>query len=331
MAEMYSISRGTLRQAMSLLVNEGLVERTPGKGTFIRRRETAKSTGKFIGLVVPYARDFLIMDILLGVESAAKARGYSSVFLYTNEDMEQETQDIRRMQEEDVAGLVIFPISNILYDPNVWRLHEETFPFVLIDRYFPDLETDYVIADGIGGAYRATEHLINLGYTDITFVSSAATQTTSVRQRYQGYRRALANYGLADRGSWLRVPVSDLSDDDIYLQHIGALLRSPDRPEAIFTVNDLTAFHVLAAARAEGLSVPEDLGVVGFDDIEMAARFSVPLTTVAQPRYEIGVRAAHLVIDKAEGIQSGLEQIVLPTTLVVRQSCGARDRSLLAI
>jgi len=326
LAEMHQISRGTVRQAILLLVAEGLVERVQGKGTFVRRIETDIPAGGVIGLTLPYARDSLTIDILLGAENAAKSRGYSLLFSYTDEDIQQEAIDIKRMRAENAKGFIIFPSTNVTYDETIWQLKKEDFPFVLVDRYFANLHSEYVGVDNLGGAYHATEHLLNLGHRRIGFVGASDTQTTSVNDRFHGYQRALSDHGINFRDHWRCSYSVAHHDEESEINEIRKFLRQETRPTAIIAINDYTAIKIVRAARAEGLSIPDDLAVIGFDDIQQASQLEIPLTTVAQPRYEIGVRAAHILIDRLKGVKSVLTQVILPTSLVIRESCGARKR-----
>jgi DNA-binding LacI/PurR family transcriptional regulator len=279
-----------------------------------------------IGITLPYARDSLTIDILLGAESAAKSRGYSLLFSYTDEDVQQEANDFQRMRTENAKGFIIFPNTNVTYDESIWQLRKEAFPFVLVDRYFANLSSDYVGVDNLGGAYRVTEHLINLGHTAIAFIGASDTQTTSVKDRFQGYKRALSDHGITFRENWHGSYTVANGGEAVEAEMIQQYLSQSQTPKAIVAVNDYTAIKVVRAARRLGLRIPQDLAVVGFDDIQQASQIEVPLTTVAQPRYEIGVRAAHLLIDRLKGVKTGLSQLILPTSLVVRDSCGARLR-----
>jgi DNA-binding LacI/PurR family transcriptional regulator len=184
--------------------------------------------------------------------------------------------------------------------------------------------------DNFGGGYRAVEHLIILGHSRIAFLhqSGAGIKTSSVRDRYLGYRKALKDYDFPFEEAW----VASLEDENtspeeksIPASCVRYLQRS-DRPDAIFAANDLVATGLISAAASLGVRVPDELAVVGFDNLSIAAHIHPSLTTINQPRVDIGVRAAQLLIDRIEGKDGPPESIVLPTNLVVRDSCGARRR-----
>jgi GntR family transcriptional regulator, arabinose operon transcriptional repressor len=332
LAAEHQISRGTVRQAMSALVNEGLLERVRGRGTFVRpllpiSSPMLRTADRRIGLLLAHSSGSqLDLDILIGVEHAAKSRGYQVSFAYAEESLEELDRDINRLRADNIAGMIIFPVSDATYDESIWRLAADRVPFVLVDRYFPDLDSDYVVADNHGGGYRATEHLLILGHRRVGFVysSTGSMLTTSVRDRWQGYRRALLEYGqIYDEQLVFQWPARSNTDSIDVSDHL--LLRE-NGPTAIFAVNDAIALELLQAAQRVGRRVPEDLALVGFDDLSFAAHLSPPLTTVAQPRMDLGLRAGHLLINRIEGQGNLPRHIDLPTSLIVRESCGARLR-----
>jgi DNA-binding LacI/PurR family transcriptional regulator len=200
---------------------------------------------------------------------------------------------------------------------------------VLVDRYFPNLDCCYVVADNLGGGYRATEHLIILGHTQISFLyhHDADLRTTSVRDRYLGYRKALADYNIEFNESWAcPLESTPASRGDGRLAEYIHFLENPGRPPAVFAVNDNSAIDLLTAAVRMGLRVPSDLAEVGFDNLRMSSQVPVPLTTINVHRTEMGEKAADLLLDRIEGRIRQPQVIVLPTELIVRESCGARLR-----
>lgn len=319
LAKENGISRGTVRQALVRLQSDGLLERTPGKGTFVASRTPV--THMLIGVVLPYERDMLTLEILVGSEKAARQEGYHVIYAATHDDQRIQTQDIQMMREKGVSGLIIFPTSDVSSDETIARLHAEGFPFVLVDRYFPPLTTDYVVVDNFDGAYQATQHLIELGHRRIGFLSPGSLETTSIRDRFAGYRQALDDHDLPyDEG--LFYLYHGLMKTESNLAPLQTILRQSDCPTAFFAVTDLLALRLLEAAQLEQIDVPDELSIVGFDDIHQSSLVSVPLTTVAQPRIEIGIRAAEILIDRIRGLRTQPAQIVLPTRLVVRLSSG---------
>jgi GntR family transcriptional regulator, arabinose operon transcriptional repressor len=318
------VSRGTVRQALSALESEGLLDRTQRRGTFVRHSSAPRPAERRIGLVLSRLGSQLDLDILIGVENAAKSRGYQVSFAYAEERIEEQTRDIIRLRADRVAGLIIFPVSDVAYDEAIDQLQNDGMPLVLVDRYLTSLDTDYVGPDNSGGGYRATEHLIILGHTRIGFVygSISTLVTTSVRDRFDGYRRALETYGLPyDESLVVQLPWAEAPDA---LSQYEWFLARPNRPSAIFAVNDDIALKLMQAAQGRRISVPQDLAIVGFDDLSVAAHLSPPLTTVAQPRMDVGLRAGNLLINRIEGHSGPKKQIELPTSLIVRASCGAR-------
>src|SRR5438132_13230505 len=330
LAVQYQISRDTVRQALALLAGEGLIERVQGRGTFVIQPPSNGSTvaqlkQKQIGLVLNRTfRTQLTMNLLVGVEQAAKLHGYNVSFTYSEGEQEQQARDIDRLRANHVLGLIIWPTGDTTHDASIQQLQADHIPVVLMDRYFPGLAIDYVGSDNVGGGYRATEHLLILGHRRIgyVFTQEETLRTTSVYERWQGYCKALQKY---------EVPYDEtLVVPDFRQPQMGTheelveFLQRPNRPGAIFAVNDYVALDVLQAAKAIHLRIPEDLAVVGFDDMGFAAHVHPPLTTIRQPFIDIGLRAGALLISRIEGIAGVPKHIELPTNLIIRESCGAQ-------
>jgi GntR family transcriptional regulator, arabinose operon transcriptional repressor len=319
----YGISRGTMRQALAALEKEGLIRRERGRGTFAaylpRGEMNTGLHGRSISFIVPYVRDSFIPTILLGLESVARASGYVVLFTHVENSPEKQEGALRQALQQEVAGIILYPVNSTDTGPVLCELVQRQVPLVLVDRYLRGLNTDYVTSDNFGGGLRATQHLIRLGHRRIAFLSWVDTAVT-MEHRRAGYRQALQEAGI-DLDPGLEWEVEGYPDIDI--NALAAHLTQPQRPTAIFAANDQLALAAQRAARSLKMSIPDDLALVGFDNLEISAQLDVPLTTIVQPAFEMGKTAGEIVISKIKGQSNCVEQRILPTKLVVRQSCGA--------
>ncbi|MFQ5855632.1 MAG: GntR family transcriptional regulator [Anaerolineae bacterium] len=327
------ISRSTIRQALSNAEAEGLIERVPGKGTFVARSPAGKRNNHLIGYITfDFLSDFQ-HQLLRGAESAARARGYRILFCNSNRDANEENRLLDQLLEEDrVGGTLIWPALDDDPSRRLFQLaNQGVVPLVMIDRTLKGLVCDYVTSDNYAGAYAATKHLVELGHRRIVFLSRPILQLLPIAERLRGYRQALHDAGLTPLEPWLVGTAdqemgtgyvlrtySDANSQDI--EEIARYLENPQRPTAIFAMNDLMAIQALKAASRVGLRVPQDLSLVGFDDIDLATYLGVPLTTVPQDTFALGRRAAELLIERIEGYNGPPRREVLPTRLKIRAS-----------
>ncbi len=281
-------------------------------------RSLVTSRSNTLGLVVTDVVNPFYSRIIRGVEETARQRGYTIILLNTNEQDEDERAAIRVLRSKRVDGMIISPVQ-VSHD-HIAALQEDGYPFVLINRYFPDLDTDYVINDNRLGAYLATGHLVRLGHRHIAHITGPK-HVSSVRERLRGYRQALDEGGIA--ADQQRIIHTNLSLEGGY-QATQQLLDACPLPTALFTYSDLLAVGALKAIREAGLRVPEHIALVGYDDIEFAAFLEIPLTTISQPSYEIGSRGVELLLELIENPdeQRQRHHIVLEPRLIVRKSCG---------
>jgi GntR family transcriptional regulator, arabinose operon transcriptional repressor len=327
------VSRGTVRQALAALHRRGLTEAVPSRGTFVRGPAPVRTEHRrrVIGVVVPSVAMPYVPAVMHGIEDELHSHGYSMLAGSNGSSREQQAGRVRRIVDEGVSGLIVYPID---YEPDPGlfaRLAAGGLPIVLIDRYLIGHAFDAVLADNVSGAFSVVSHLIEQGHRRIGFVSTDNITTTSVAERLKGYQQALAAAGIPDdptlRFDRLRVMMTWGDDYRVANKdNVARIRRFLARTDttAVFALHDHLALEVLEAARSLGRRVPEDLAVAGFDDDPLAGALSVPLTTVAQPRDRIGRVAARIALDRIAGERIELARIVLPTRLVIRASSVAQ-------
>ena len=324
------VSRVTIRQALSAAVEAGLVVRVPGKGTYVSWGTTGRRSQGFIGHVVPYLSHTFNVQMLLGIESALKSEGYQLVFCNSEGDITLEQRLLLNLQNEGMAGCIIEPVHDELRGPILHDWVARQFPVVMLDRYITGVDADIVASDHFSGGYSVVQHLIDQGYSDILYLAREPANLTSVTERLHGYTAAMQDAGLAARPPFIidgtieeglfPRPGMLTEREALAVQKIVAMLRSKQRPEAIVAMNDLHALLVMEAVRQLRMTIPDDLALVGFDDMDFAATFNPPLTTVTQQSFQLGIEAANLLLARIRGDLGPARQIRLPTHLIVRGS-----------
>jgi DNA-binding LacI/PurR family transcriptional regulator len=286
-----------------------------------QRNRVARSlrvkTSQIIGLIISDIQNPFFTSIVRGVEDLAYEHSYTLLLCNSDEDPDKERLYIDTMLAERVAGVIISPVAEVDNYSSV--LLEAGVPIVAMDRRMRDLDVDTVLVNNVEGAYQAVSHLIELGHRRIGFIGGPL-QTTTGRERHEGYKKALTEHGISLEQSLLKI--GDFKQDSGY-QIVCELLEMDDSPVAVFTANNLMTLGALNAIHEKGLSIPQDMAIVGFDDMPWAPSLDPPLTAVAQPTYELGQTAADLLLRRVADPKRPVEQICLETTLVIRESSGA--------
>lgn len=328
----YGISRYPVRQAMEELVTEGYLYRTRGRGTFISEELPEKHRDKskrLLGIVLGALGKGFAGQILSGFEKQARKCGYLTVACCSEGNPDEEMHCIERLLEQGAAGIFVFPCDDSRVRDRWEQWREQGIYLGLLDRNLGISQLDYVGSDNAGGAYTAVRHLAMQGYRNVAFVSDT-TNASSVDERLEGYMKAVADFGLdsvnhidiqGDLGkypySMHRFVVNELKDELIELKK--------HTPVGIFAINDWVALQCMRILREEGMGVGREIGLVGFDNETECEMAPVPLTSVAQNGLLIGQAAADIAIGKLEGTSVSVHKSIVPTQLVVRNSCGERD------
>ena len=267
-----------------------------------------------LGLVLPDSANPFFAEISRSIEDEAFQKGYSVFLCNTELDTERELFYVDVLSKKQVDG-IIFVAAGDQAD-SLDFLMRRKMPVVMIDRDVPNVAVDAVLTDNKLGGYLATRHLLELGHTRIACIAGPSSITPSA-ERIIGYRRALEEAGIAyDERLILRGDYHAQSGMEI----THSILRMDPRPTAIFALNDLMALGALRAAAEGGCAVPGDLAVVGYDDLDIARFTNPPLTTIAQPKKEVGARAVSMLVDRISRKGDPPGRLVLPPELIIRRS-----------
>ena len=278
------------------------------------RRDTARAS--LIGLIVPDIQNPFFAELVRGVESVAQRHGYMVFLGNSDEDAAKEKRYIDLMRSESVDGLLLPASSDIA--ETVSLLARQGLPIVCVDRRLPKATLDTVVADNVSGAHAAVDHLLRIGHRRVGFVGGRPEISTS-RERLEGYRLALDEHGVAFDPSLVREGDSRQASGRALAQE---LLTMTDPPTALLVGNNLMTLGALEAIHVLRLRIPDDVAIVGYDDMSWALAFDPPLTAVRQPSFEIGARAAELLLQRIADPKRTASLVMLQPELVVRQSCG---------
>jgi len=270
-----------------------------------------------VGVMIPNSSNPYFAEIIRGIEDSCFNAGFNVILCNSDDNPRKQGQYIRVLMEKQVDGLIVLS-SGGDEELGVF-LREANMPQVLVDREVAHLAADLVEVNHELGGSLATRHLLELGHRHIACITGPLA-LSSAQQRLQGYRKALLEAGVTvDRG--YEVTGDFTSAQGFAAMH--SLLALPKKPTAVFACNDLMAFGALSAAASAGLRVPDDISVIGFDDIALAAFASPSLTTIAQPKHELGELAARLLLDRIAQPDGAHRCEVLQPTLCLRRSTAA--------
>jgi DNA-binding LacI/PurR family transcriptional regulator len=268
---------------------------------------------RVLGVIISDIENPFFTSVVRGIEDFAYERGYSLVLCDSDEDGEKERLYIDVLRAEGVAGVILAPTARV--NSHLANLIAHGIPVVAIDRPIEDLGVDSVSVANAEGAFQAVEHLLRLGHRRIGLVSMQFIPTG--RERRAGYLRALHQYDIHVSHRLIRL---GLAKPEAGYECARQLLQLAPRPTALFVDDNMMMLGVLAAIRDGGLCIPDDISVVGFDDMPWAPLLQPALTVVAQPTYELGRQAAeHLLERLAQPDKPVIHELLTPK-LIVRAS-----------
>ena len=282
-------------------------------------RNLRKQATNIIGLIVSDIQNPFFTSLMRGIQDTLRDQSYVLLSANSDENPEQEMLQLEAFRSEGVAG-VIFTPSRLDYAKNIESIQKH-MPLVAVDRRPANLEVDTVMADNEGGTRAATMHLIELGHHRIGFISGPG-QISTAEERSRGYRTAMNTAGLEINPELFQVGYFRQQGG---FEAMECMLGLPNPPTAVLSANNLMTLGALQAIHDRCLAIPNDIAIIGFDDMSWAASLNPPLTVVAQSPYEMGQTAAHLLLERITDPDLSLRHVVLDTKLIVRSSTSRRN------
>ncbi len=302
LTDMFQMSRQTVRRAIDVLEEEGIVERRQGSGTYISnvfKRRTENTMN--IAVVTTYVDDYIFPSIIKGMEEVISAAGYTLQIAFTHNSVEKEYSVIKNILDRNMAdGIIVEPTKSGIPNPNVElynQIVQQDIPAIFFNSYYPEINLPHVVLDDKAAGYKATKYLIDAGHERISAIFKSDDRQGHLR--YTGYVEALSQAGLRlydENVLW--IDTEDLRNLSFEAKRV--LKRLKDTTGCV-CYNDEAAQAVVKICGKHEIKVPEDLSLVSIDNSDIAANCEVPLTSVAHPMIKLGKMAATNLIQMIKG------------------------------
>lgn len=342
LAKLFGVSRMTSKLALQKLAEQGLVYRLPRRGTFLAEpQEGLKTYGGSpsriteavpdekklsgqIALIMPHLSGYT-SRIISATEAEIRKHGYDLILKVTK-DRDDEDLCLEKLAEGGITGIILFPQGRKTCSDQVLRLKLRKLPLVIIDRIFHEVEIDCVYHDHYMGSYQMIEHLIGKGHREIGYTSNATDNITSREERYQGYIQALLDHKIPvkNQNIHFRSVACDTSRINERDPEQERFIQDNPHMTAIMCGDDHIAISTIYTALHMNVPVPDQLSIVGFSDIQLAAYIPVPLTTVRQDTEKLARSAVDLLMKRIGNSNENPITIKIQTSIVERESVLSR-------
>ncbi|MEO6126664.1 MAG: LacI family DNA-binding transcriptional regulator [Ilumatobacteraceae bacterium] len=301
-----------VNQAMAARVRRSIEALGYRPNQVARSMRTQRS--RIIAVIVPDVENPFFTSVVRGIEDEGRAKGLLTVLCNTDNNPKNEREYLRLAVDQRMDGVILASDMRSLGD---FQHHDDpALTTVLVDREIEGIHADAVLVDNVLAAKEATAHLLQSGATRVACVTGPSTASTSL-QRLDGYRRALADAGIEEQPALVRHADYRVAGGRAAVED---LLRGPERPDALLVCNNMMTMGAVQVLSERGVSVPNDMLLVGFDDESWSGYWRPSITTVAQPARYVGRTAMRLLLDRLEAPNHALQRVVLVPELKIRES-----------
>ena len=325
----HNVSRQTVRQALKVLESEGVIVRMRGSGTFVKAAEPKPepSSRQNVGIISTYFSDYIFPSIITGIEGVLKQNNIGIQLAITHNRVFEETQAIENMLTQGICGLIIEPSKSALPNPNI-KLYEEikarNIPIVFFNAKYPWSDAPCIAMDDVLAGKIVTDHLFNNGHRNISAIFSL--DDMQGHNRYHGFMNSCEEHGLKTAEQNV-IWYSTAERDDLFTVNEKKIQAMLDNSTAVVCYNDKLAVDLLGFCRQKGLSVPDDISVVGIDNSKLSTICDIPLTTVQHPHQELGKAAAEKLVSIIRDPLCKCEDVIFTPQLITRDSVRRIGRS----
>jgi len=282
----------------------------------VHKHTQKKPDKKVIGLIIPDIMNPFFPALIKGIQNTAHFQDYNIILCDSENDSDVAEEQLRQLMNSHIKGLIF--ISSSVDHPLGERLLQLSVPVVFLDRKIDSGEINYVGSENSEGAYNAARYLLSLGHKKILYLAGAGVLSTE-QERFAGFRKALTEEGIPVDSDYI---LTCRYSKELAFEQVNEWLSRKREITAVFASDDLMAYGALQALTQNGIRCPEDVSVMGYDDLPFSDLLS--LTTVSQPAYQMGQNAVLLMLDLINKRKTGPQEIILPNSMIIRNTCRKR-------
>ncbi|MEA1882932.1 MAG: LacI family DNA-binding transcriptional regulator [Thermotogota bacterium] len=301
------VNENTKKKIKNIIEETGYVRNVAASG--LRTMQT-----KIIGVVFYDNSNPFYAEVLKGIEEAARKFGYQIIFMNTNQNYEKEASAIKILQQRRVDGILVNPVQ--IENNDLQNLLKNDFPVVVMALHFEDLDIDEIYSDEFSGGYLATRHILERNRKKILLISTQLSKSAP-KMLLNGYKKALNEFNIPFDKKYLYLTNSDMKSGYMAIQK---LLQQGVEFDGVFCYNDLLAVGALRALKENNLIVPDDVTLVGYDDIDISSYTSPSISTIHVQKFEIGYYAFIMLMEKIQGKTNKAQKKKLEVKLIIRES-----------